>query len=832
MTISSVTNLATNIANLLNLSAEGQQSDKLGQISSHEVLSTAVSGTDFQGFGSGTLLLKDRIFDEAYGYTLVQMENDKLSELYTHLENLRYVTEQIRITDLSDTNTYSALVEELDERELALSRFIGAQFHANDLSLSANFATNISKGNFVEIVNVYDDIETKESVLGQIAAIEVDFNEILASVHNEETCEHCIARRNSQAGLNGETPQEPHATSNTSNTTGFLASGASGNSSIDPLRMGEKWNVGTGDTLTYSFYDADEVPYDPNYNAGTGTPGTPDKPEDYGGGNEAALVTAFDAWDDAVSFTFSETEESGTNVGELRVSYTDRSSSAFAFAYGPGNATVNGDIYFETEDVDISGGDDFDTTGLGEGGYGYYAALHEIGHAIGLSHPFDGTSADGSTLTITKDNQRNTVMSYVQTDRNYVLNTALANSTSSISNASTYKIFASTPMLLDIEIVEDLYGADTATNSGNNTYVFNGTTSGTTINIADNAATYNAPITLRTIVDAGGTDTIDLSSQIRSSTLNMSGGTMSSIGVYSEADQVTDFATAYSISTGTVQYYIDWLDAQASAANSYYSAVTRSALYTGDENLGIAHNAEIENAIGGSGDDTITGNNLANDISGGAGADTLSGNSGDDTLTGGVGNDTIDGGTGTADIAVFSGVSSDYTISTSGSTTTVIDKTATDGIDKLTNVEYVKFSDGVFALPFTGTAEGSSPTQTGDSTSTAQSGGVANGTSSSLAGVDLSSQSGSVAALEVLDSVLKTLSSQLATLGAISNRLRVSINVNSNTSLATTAAIGRVADTDFSAEMAKLIKVQILSRASTQVLAGAQLNKKALIALL
>ena len=74
MTISSVTNLATNIANLLNLSAEGQQSDKLGQISSHEVLSTAVSGADFQGFGSGTLLLKDRIFDEAYGYTLVQME--------------------------------------------------------------------------------------------------------------------------------------------------------------------------------------------------------------------------------------------------------------------------------------------------------------------------------------------------------------------------------------------------------------------------------------------------------------------------------------------------------------------------------------------------------------------------------------------------------------------------------------------------------------------------------------------------------------------------------------------------------------------------------------
>ena len=832
MSISSVTNLATDIAKLLNISAEVQQTGKLGQVSSHEVLSTAVSDRDFSGFGSGTLLLKDRIFDEAYGYTLVQMEEDKLSELYTHLENLRYVTEQIRLADRREVETFAALVEELDERELALSRFVGTQFHANELNLAANFATEIGAGNYVEIVNVYDDIETKESVLGQIAAIEVDFNEMLASVHNEETCEHCIALRKSQAGLNGETPQVPHATSNTSNTTGYLSSSVSGNSSIDPLRMGQKWNVSAGDTLTYSFYDADEVPYDPNYNAGTGTPGTPDKPEDYGGGNEAALVTAFEAWDDAVSFNFSETEESGTDVGEIRVAYTDRSSSAFAFAYGPGNATVNGDIYFETEDVDISGGDDFDTTGLGEGGYGYYAALHEIGHAIGLSHPFDGTSTDGSTLTITKDNQRNTVMSYVQTDRNYVLNTALANSTSSITNASTYKVFASTPMLLDIEIVEDLYGADTSTNTGNNTYVFNGSTSGTTINIADNAATYNAPITLRTIVDAGGTDTIDLSSQTRSSTLNMSGGTMSSIGVYSEADQITDFASAYSISTGTVQYYIDWLDAQASAANSYYSAVTRSALYTGDENLGIAHNAEIENAIGGSGEDTITGNNLANDISGGASADTLSGNSGDDTLTGGAGNDTLDGGAGTADIAVFSGTSNDYTISTSGAITTVTDNSSTDGTDTLTNIEYVQFSDGVFALPFTGTAEGSSPAQTDDSTSTAQTGGVANGTSSALKDIDLSSQSGAIAALEVLDSVLNTLSSQLATFGAISNRLRVSIAANSNVAAATTAALGRVVDADYSGETAKLIKAQILSQAATHVLAGTQFSKKALLALI
>jgi serralysin len=55
----------------------------------------------------------------------------------------------------------------------------------------------------------------------------------------------------------------------------------------------------------------------------------------------------------------------------------------------------------------------------------------------------------------------------------------------------------------------------------------------------------------------------------------------------------------------------------------------------------------IENALGGSGDDTITGNVAANDLRGNGGADTLSGLDGADRLFGGDGNDTLNGGTGT-----------------------------------------------------------------------------------------------------------------------------------------------------------------------------------------
>ncbi len=53
---------------------------------------------------------------------------------------------------------------------------------------------------------------------------------------------------------------------------------------------------------------------------------------------------------------------------------------------------------------------------------------------------------------------------------------------------------------------------------------------------------------------------------------------------------------------------------------------------------------EIENILGGSGADQITGDSNWNRLDGGAGADSLSGGGGQDELLGGTGNDTLDGG--------------------------------------------------------------------------------------------------------------------------------------------------------------------------------------------
>lgn len=55
---------------------------------------------------------------------------------------------------------------------------------------------------------------------------------------------------------------------------------------------------------------------------------------------------------------------------------------------------------------------------------------------------------------------------------------------------------------------------------------------------------------------------------------------------------------------------------------------------------------EVENAIGGSGNDTLTGNPLNNTLIGGEGTDNIAGNDGNDTIEGGLGNDILSGGAG------------------------------------------------------------------------------------------------------------------------------------------------------------------------------------------
>jgi Ca2+-binding RTX toxin-like protein len=85
------------------------------------------------------------------------------------------------------------------------------------------------------------------------------------------------------------------------------------------------------------------------------------------------------------------------------------------------------------------------------------------------------------------------------------------------------------------------------------------------------------------------------------------------------------------------------------------SHAASAALYYDGSNAGgegdrIA--TDVENLIGGSGDDTIVGNLGDNQLEGGGGNDTIFGVGGDDVLDGNAGNDVLDCGGGDADIAL------------------------------------------------------------------------------------------------------------------------------------------------------------------------------------
>ncbi len=70
------------------------------------------------------------------------------------------------------------------------------------------------------------------------------------------------------------------------------------------------------------------------------------------------------------------------------------------------------------------------------------------------------------------------------------------------------------------------------------------------------------------------------------------------------------------------------------------STAGTQAIHAANLSLNLGSSSTIENAIGGDGADTLTGNSLANTLTGGAGDDKLNGTTGNDRLFGGLDNDT------------------------------------------------------------------------------------------------------------------------------------------------------------------------------------------------
>jgi serralysin len=300
---------------------------------------------------------------------------------------------------------------------------------------------------------------------------------------------------------------------------------------------------------------------------------------------------------------------------EIRLANTTSASLGTArVADFPGNYITsqtqdNGDVWFGTN---------YNYTNPIAGNYAWHTTLHEIGHALGLKH-----SQETGFFGAMPDNI-NSMEYSVMTYRSYI---GASNSGGYTNEAYGY---AQSYMMYDIAALQHMYGADFTTNSGNTTYSWNPGSGNTLVNGVA-AIQPGANRIFATIWDGGGYDTYDLSAYTTNLSIDLSPGGYSSFSAAQKA-------------------YLG-----GGPNGGYARGNIFNALQYGNDLRSL-----IEAAVGGSGDDSITGNVLGNYLNGNAGNDTLKGLGGADSLYGGDGNDYLAGGDGNDYLSGGNGANSLY----------------------------------------------------------------------------------------------------------------------------------------------------------------------------
>ena len=245
--------------------------------------------------------------------------------------------------------------------------------------------------------------------------------------------------------------------------------------SIDSLVGNSRWQIST---LTYSFPASNNALYWSSLSSGYGSLSGGGEPWQSNftpltSADQATFANALQQWANVANLNFTRVTETPSYVGDIRAAYTwDTDESTLAWTYPPSTSPIAGDIWINLNGV-LSSED------WNPGNISFETILHEIGHALGLTHPFaDPDAPSKPALPKSLDSIIHTVMSYTYANLQG-------------EEGSEFSFHPTTPMVFDITAIQFIYGANTHYHADNDTYTFN------------DANTYH-----ETLWDAGGNDTI------------------------------------------------------------------------------------------------------------------------------------------------------------------------------------------------------------------------------------------------------------------------------------------------------------------------------------
>lgn len=366
-----------------------------------------------------------------------------------------------------------------------------------------------------------------------------------------------------------------------------------GSDFVDGVISGLAWS---GGKLTYAFPDSkNDYHYNHEPNVGFGEVSSKVKAaaqfildKDYGSkANDGFSLEGF------TKLKITHGSDSGATLRYAETSY-DKIHQPTAHGYFPTKAEKGGDVWFGPTSNHYSN--------AVQGTYEFATVIHETGHALGLKH---GHSFDFGQPKI--PDQWDSLEYSVMTYKSY----PYADPTAGYGNERFG--FPQTFMMADIAALQHMYGANFNVNSGSTTYEWKPNSANTWVNgkVALHPGGDNI---FATIWDGGGHDKYDLSAYKSNLYVDLRPGAYSVF----KASQLAD------------------LDAFSGAGVHVARGNIFNALQYNNDKRSL-----IEDAVGGSGNDLLWGNDTKNRLVGSAGNDRLGGLQGYDTLVGGAGKDTF-----------------------------------------------------------------------------------------------------------------------------------------------------------------------------------------------